>query len=323
MEENKTPINNPIPASNVSYAEEGLKNKSNVKKLVISIILIIVSLSVAGYVTYKFVLPRLQKPPVVLINDPTEFIVTNKKVKSDVADKLPEELFNEVKLFLSTEPTGDTVNEIIFTKTIVEAEKQIVNKIGLRSMLVVLGMQFPDELIRSLSDDYVLGYFTKDSQNHTFIMFKTVDFATTYDSMLNFEEDLIFEMRKLFGGFDGYEEYRELQREKIDKFGDLNSNEILATSTGTSTATSTLSSTSTLELVSLENDISEIDKVLESYQTFTNRVLQNTDSRVIVDNNDNVLFYYTFVDKEWLLFAKNDEVLKEIKRRITEKKLTR
>ena len=137
--------------------------------------------------------------------------------------------------------------------------------------------------------------------------------------MIPFEKDLIYEMRKLFGGFDEYEEYRKILREKLDKYGDQTSEEITASTTSTSTS----NSTSTLELKDLESEISELRLKLDSYEVFQIKVLENTDSRAITDKENNVLFYYTIIDKEWLLFAESDEVLNEIKRRITEKKLTR
>jgi hypothetical protein len=41
----------------------------------------------------------------------------------------------------------------------------------------------------------------------------------------------------------------------------------------------------------------------------------------LFDKDGKIIFYYAFIDREWLIFAENIDVLKEIKRRIREKSL--
>jgi len=76
-------------------------------------------------------------------------------------------------------------------------------------------------------------------------------------------------------------------------------------------------------LEKIQEEISLLNSKIDKNKNFIDIVLQNSDTRAILGENSEILFYYAFIDRKWLLFSNNPEVLKEIKRRVREKNLSR
>lgn len=62
---------------------------------------------------------------------------------------------------------------------------------------------------------------------------------------------------------------------------------------------------------------------LAKKRVFVDRVVQNKDSRVLLDENGSVLMLYTFVDKNTLVLASSDKSLKEVLFRLTTGRIIR
>ncbi|HEY1037087.1 MAG TPA: hypothetical protein VGE62_00730, partial [Candidatus Paceibacterota bacterium] len=60
-----------------------------------------------------------------------------------------------------------------------------------------------------------------------------------------------------------------------------------------------------------------------SRNRFVDKVIENKDSRALVDENGNILMLYTFVDKNTLVIATSDKALKEIMFRLTTGRIIR
>lgn len=308
------------------FDKNSIENPSNKVKLSFSIFFVALAIVAVIFTVFTFLLPKINNNQNIIIQDPGESFVTDKKQRTDVEGKTEEELQQVVKDFFVISVNADSVNELIFYKNTKEGEDIISEKISPQSFLRILDIELPDILLRTFSNNYILGFVTKNSTNHPFIVFKLADFENAYGNIFDFEPNMIFQMRKLFGGFEEFDTLSALRKERIEL---LPENSIMISS---STATSTLSipksvstttSSSTEQLKNMETEISELEKIVESYKFFKDVVLQNTDARVVFGENSKVLFYYAFLDREWIIFADNIEALKEVKRRIREKKLVR
>jgi hypothetical protein len=115
----------------------------------------------------------------------SEIDVTNIFTKSDLIKIINE----ESKLNL------ESIKAIFFTKKIKEENEKLIS----RDFLSLIGVTAPGALVRSLTDEYLLGkYLDKKNQQATFLILETTDYNQAYASMLNWEETMPVNLLELF-----------------------------------------------------------------------------------------------------------------------------
>jgi hypothetical protein len=300
-----------------------IENNTNKFKLFFGVLFTAVAIVAIAYAIMNFWQPRSKVEQNIVLNNTGKLFVVDKTKSFDVSNKSREEIEAFLKDFLNTKFTENSVNEVVFYQTIIDGTEKVEKVLNSASVLNLLKIAPPDILKRSLTNDYVVGTYTFDSKNNKFIIFKLADFANTYDSMFSYEKDLVDDMRDFFGGFPEFDSLSELRRKKVDLLPTSIESSKATTTIATSTSSSTKPKTNEEEIKNIDAEMEKMEKIIYTYKNFIDIVLQNNDSRAIVDKDSNVLFYYTFIDREWILFANNIEVLKEVKRRIREKNLAR
>jgi hypothetical protein len=291
-------------------------------KLGFSVILIGIAVIAVLYASFIFFMPKPQEENGLFTFDEVQFFVIDGQQSIDTTDRLRSDILNDLQSFFNSSFKEKTINEVIFYSTYYEGPEKKAQKLSSQTLISLFDWEPPVIFSRNLPNDYVLGTHTLDGINREFLIFKIDDFGSLYDSIFDYEKNIVYDLRKIFGGFNEFEQLEGLkaQRAKI----------ITATSTATTTKevtevdeTATSTATSTPPVPSLEDEIMVLQDKVNSYRRFFDMVIQNSDSRVIRGENSEVLFYYTFIDREWLLFSDDTEVLKEIKRRIREKSMVR
>lgn len=147
------------------------------------------------------------------------FISENKK--KDMTPPVP----TNIDTFISYESSGkiDTTNmrfpseltdaivkeqstpNIIKTLFIVKNANGLEEILSTKNFLSFLEINTPDTLVRSLSDKYILGKYSKiepsTNKNNisTFLVFQTTNYAQSYASMLEWEKILLKDLSPLFG----------------------------------------------------------------------------------------------------------------------------
>jgi hypothetical protein len=300
-----------------------IENNTNKFKLFFGVVFVAVAIVAIVYVSMNFLQPKTKVEQKVVLNNTGKLFVVDKTQSFDVSNKTRDEINSFLSEFLKTKFAENSVNELVFFQTTFEGSQKVEKVLNSASVLSLLKITPPDMMKRSLTNDYVIGTYTFNSKNNKFIIFKLADFANAYDSMFSYEKDLINDMRGFFGGFPEFDSLAELRRKKVDLLPSNTKVTNATTTVATSTASSTPIVSNEEEIKNVDIEIAKLEKVIYTYKNFIDIVLQNNDSRAIVDKNSNVLFYYTFIDREWILFSDNIEVLKEVKRRIREKNLAR
>ncbi len=156
-------------------------------------------------------------------------------------------------------------------------------KLATEDFFKFMGTRASDSLIRSLDSNFYFGTYAFSRPYDTFFIFKVNSYDSAFAGMLQWENSL-----------------------DVDLGGILISKKVLVPSQGT-TSTSTASST----------------PATAKRRMFVDKVMQNKDSRVLIDEKGSVLMLYTFIDKKTLIIASGDKSLKELLFRLTTGRIIR
>ena len=108
----------------------------------------------------------------------------------------PNELINKIntaKKETSTTGKSDIIKFISLSQEVNGLQEKILTQ----ELFKDLGFTAPSSLVRSLSDSYMIGTYTNNTQN-LFIIFQTKDYEYTYAGMLEWENTLAGDMFSLF-----------------------------------------------------------------------------------------------------------------------------
>jgi hypothetical protein len=105
-----------------------------------------------------------------------------------------------------TNITGATALAVLINTEVMKVSKPNTLKVfslnnTSKDFLTLLESSAPSPLIRSLTDDYMIGSYVPqgtDGRPHLFLLFQTKDYNTAYASMLTWEQTIITDMFSLF-----------------------------------------------------------------------------------------------------------------------------
>lgn len=335
--------------------KNSIENPVNKFKLALSIILIGLAVVAILYGTFIYILPNINREENNNQNvvEVEKIIEINEAVSLDTTNRLKEDVLVDVQNFFSKTFKENSVNELVLYEINFDEEsgQTKTNKLSISNLFRLFGFNPPYVFDRNLSDDYLLGSFYLNSENKKFLLIKLSDFENTYNSIFDYEKDLVFDFKNIFGGFEEFdllqlarEELVNLQKNEtenteevkeetsaVEKVTDTESpSEEKAVSKDSSTETKEegVEEKEVLETVErtkevIEKEIAEYQNKVNLYSRFIDVILQNTDSRAVVNKNSEILFFYAFIDKEWLLISDDVDTLTEIKRKIRERNLVR
>ena len=161
-----------------------IKNKSF---FIIGIILFLIGISAIILIYYyvtsndKIILEQETKTLVSFTKEQSILMVEKNK------EQLIATILKEKQLFKSTP------NSVLYLNTI-----NTINKPeNVKNILTILTPRMPDSLLRAIEEKYMLGIYSFDT-NEPFIILTTNDFATSYSSMLKWEENMTSDLGGLF-----------------------------------------------------------------------------------------------------------------------------
>lgn len=302
-----------------------IQNPKNQFKLGFSAVLIGLAIVAILYGTFIFLLPNQTNETVNPIEENNSLIAIDETKLVDVTNRFKNDVLNDVNQFINFGFAEGTLNELVLYEISQNQNDSSNKKVSIGTFFGLFEFTPPYVFSRTLTNDYVFGAYRFENENKPFLLIKLADFEGAYDSAFDYEKDLVFDFKEIFGGFLDYQildqllENKNILQKATSTSSATTTDEVLETATTTEeVATST---TPTVE--SLDEEILKTQNKIKGYENFIDLVLQNSDTRAVLGENSELLFYYTFIDREWLLFANNSEVLKELKRRIREQNLSR
>jgi hypothetical protein len=64
-----------------------------------------------------------------------------------------------------------------------------------------------------------------------------------------------------------------------------------------------------------------IQRTIDNTRIWHDKVIRNTDTRALLDANGQVVFFYAFIDNEFIFFGTKEETFAEVMRRVRSAKL--
>ncbi len=154
--------------------------------------IILVAIAIGG--TY-FIIQQKAKQNIVEQIEKKETLISYDEI-SPVNVTNPDELTNKINT-IKKETNANGKIDIIKFISLSQEINGIQEKILVQDLFRDLGFTAPSSLIRSLSDSYMIGTYTNNTQN-LFIIFQTKNYEYTYAGMLEWEKTLAGDMLPLF-----------------------------------------------------------------------------------------------------------------------------
>lgn len=169
-----------------------------------------------------------------------------------------------------------------------------------------LNSRAPDGLIRSLDPNYLLGVYAYNPRD-MFAVFKVNSYDAAFAGMLEWEPSIESDIGDIFIN----------KKERVVR--DLSA--LTSAVSGTSSATSSEYDASAASTSATAASSSPFG--VFSQRRFVDKVLNNKDTRVLVDSNGKEAMLYTFLDKNTLVISTSENSLKEIIFRLTTGRIVR
>ena len=293
----------------------GGKNKN---KIIIGISLAVFSIIIIGGFSYIGLNTAKTPTEVVAQKYPTQqfaggILYTEQSVQIDISNKNRSSIYNDIynKGLLSSIPKG-LVESVYFTYL----EGSTTKQINASTLLDIIAPSAPDTLKSNISNNYVFGYYSYES-NEPFIILKAANYDSVFAGMLEWEKSMYADIGSIVFKKDSL--VSDTQVSNSDN--STSSNSIISSSTSkleltvaTSTQKNTLATSSLYQTSNLKTE----------YDTdFIDKTILNNDARVLYRPNGKIAFYYTFFNKDTLIIATSEQTLREIIYRITSGKITR
>ncbi len=230
-------------------------------------------------------------------------IVPNNKITIDSIGKTKGEIVRQIQERISARDAG-VRNEIIEIEILKNSELLVDNvmvtkkvPINAADFFSLIDASAPDNLIRSFSGRAVIGLHKLDKQE-PFIILKSDNMAQTYTGMLNWESSMGSDLNKIF-------------------FENLTMRQ---TVTNTNPSRNLISDS---EGNLVTEDVPVLDPAGFNPRKFVDKIITNKDTRAIINNGGEVLFFYSLVDNDHVVMTTNKDTLSVVLNRINQINLMR
>lgn len=285
-------------------ANESIKTPKNRWLLISTVILL-----VAGLATLSFVIisrnNQTQTDTTRSITS-TKFFESNETVELASAN-LARNTLSKLQQVLASPLGQNIIQQIIITKEVVAdptSAYTLTKPVPYTTddFLALIKARVDTSFNRSVDQMFFLGNHGL-ATNETFILFKINDFDTVFATMFAWEKSLPDDIMPIFPKVLGavVEDETKINTVSIDQ----------PSSATTSTSTVTQATGTTTPQLPQRTTAG----------LFSDEVVSNSDARVIKDVKRKVIFFYAFIDEEYLFIGTKPQTLTEVKKRIRSAKL--
>lgn len=176
---------------------------------------------------------------------------------------------------------------------VTQGSGETAQALSAQKFLAALAPRAPQALVRTLSGQYLLGVHSFD-ENQAFLIFHTDAYETAYAAMLQWEQTMRADLTPLF-----------TRTPPVHANPSINLGSS-ATTTATSTTPSDFFNQPTQTLPTPDVTTSGIPT------TFTDRIVENRDARVLQTEHGDIVLLWTFLDRNTLVITTNEFTLREI-----------
>lgn len=288
----------------------------NVRMIGIILTLIIVAGGIFYGVT-AYILPMKNKAPVATRPTIVDFITVDKNVYIETKGKIFSEVISKAKEELGRNNTynKDQIAEINIIKTVSEKDSvgatiEVRKKITPADFFQLVDSRAPENLIRAFGSKILIGGHQREKLE-PFILIKVADRQMAFAGMIEWEPNILRDVQDFF--------INKLNENEIERpigaiVTPITQGQVvpqIKISTSTNSIANSTSSTSTDVVV---QEIAEpiIPKPTYDPKKFVDVVMLNKDTRAIKNSSNEVIFFYSFIDKENLIMATNIDTLRKV-----------
>ncbi len=272
-----------------------IKNPRNLILTIVATILILGSLSIFGFSILKGDNKQGTDSQRIL---QSKYFDAEQMIELESA-QLSRNTLSKIQQALNETYTANEIAQIVVTKEVKADENSVFDfkkKVPYETsdMLALIEARAPENLRRSLDQEFMLGVH-KSSKNEPFLLFRATNFENVFAGMFEWEGVLAKDMANLFP--------REISMAK---------NITPTPSVVVAQENSTTSSSTIPEAP---------QKTIDNTRVWGDKVIRNADARVLLDGSKNVVFFYAFIDNQYLFFGTSAETFDEVRRRVRSAKL--
>lgn len=301
--------------------ETSVKKPKNIFALLLGLLFTVGAVGVLGFFAYTKLIPQT---PNITFNTASFFLFAFDDEKFVDVQKSKTSVYAAVDTVIRevSEMKAGTYTDIVFYRN--DQGADTASRIIAKEFFSLYDVELPANIELSVSDNFSYGLYKTEAGVEPFLVIGLVDFENAYASMFAWEPTLALDMKEFFPTLgaifaDGPEVPEEVVVATTTATSTLaTSTKPVATSTKP-TATTTVAVATSTQATSTAPAYKPINRNVQ----FTDVVLANRDTRALRDENGNPYFYYTFIDKDKILFAQDSRLIGEIVRKVREKQLVR
>lgn len=299
--------------------ETSVKKPKNIFALLFGLLFLVGGVGAIGYYAYTKMGPDVPK---ITMNTASFFLFAFDKEEFVSMAAPKNEIHQKVKEIVAQtalQAKENTYTDIVFYQT--NAQTKESNRITATQFFDLYDIKLPTDIARSVSGDFTYGLYKNGTQVEPFLVIGLVDYEHAYDAMFTWEPTLALDMKDFFPNLE-----RIFAPAVVPTPAAL---PVSATTTASSTpvtATSTLAATSTTAASTtpaVATTTAPTYAPINRSVQFIDVVLSNRDTRALRDQNGSPYFFYTFIDRDKILFAQDSRLIADIVRKIREKQLVR
>ncbi len=287
---------------NSQYIEIEEKKKMSTAYIVAGAISIVVLCAVGGVYWYvnKPAGPTLEQ---IIAPQEPEIVYTETQVAVSIDNKTANILLEDLRNEALKKLDLGTMKRIMVTTNTGSSTKNLNSK----EFLSVIKSRANDSFKGAIEPYFVMGAYSFEPHD-VFIVFKVNSYDVAYPSMLAWEEHLEVDLSNLF--------IDQTKTPPVQQVAELaTTTNTAATNTASSTSGESTSTPITTPLVT------EKPKPIKA--VWKDRIIQNKDTRVLLDSEGKIKFLYSFIDKNTLIIVSSEKGFKELITRMTIGRISR
>ncbi len=270
------------------------QENKNIKFTVIISAVVLLFVGLVATALYVFI-----KSPSIPLGTPTatnpnpSIIYAEENTFINIDDRTAQEIVRLTQIEKTKEIDLGSLKYILYTTGIGTSSRPITTG----EFFDATNSRVTSALVRSLKSNFMLGIYAKNPYE-SFAIFNVDFYDGAFAEMLKWESTLERDLGGIF-----------ISTENLQRINTANS----TSDSGENNEGGTTSVSTSTNLI----DASFTRNV------FVDKVIENKDSRALVDSEGSILMLYTFVDKETLVIATSDKTLREVLFRLTAGRIVR
>lgn len=278
--------------------EDAAKSFSNPRNKILVGISIVLIITALGFIVITIINANKRVPVDTQSLMQGKYFLSEKMIEVTSA-QLSRNTLSKIQQAITEPVANNEITQLIISKEVVAdptSSFRLMKKASYdtNDFLALITARAPEGLRRTLDQEFMLGVH-RASSNEPFVLFRINNHETAFAAIFDWESALARDMENIFP--------KAISQARITTIEEVP----FVDETSTSTSTTT------------EPEI--IQRTIDNTRIWNDKVIRNTDTRALLNQNGEVVFFYAFIDNEFIFFGTKEETFAEVMRRVRSAKL--